>query len=85
MAKVHLYGEEFEVYDTETQVRVEKGALISSPAKAFLLQSPDRKEAIVAMIGSGGETYVLPGKATRVPDDVAEHLVAQLTVIDAIK
>ncbi|WP_242346844.1 hypothetical protein [Anaeromyxobacter terrae] len=85
MTKFYLYGEEHEVFDTETPVLVEKGALVSSPARTFLLQEPDRKSAFVVFVGAGGEAYGLSVKATRLDDELAEHLVAQAVVVEAGK
>jgi hypothetical protein len=85
MTKVHLYGEDYEVFDTETQVRVPAGSLIASLAKTFLLQTPDRQKAHVAFLGTGGEAYGLAVQALRLDDELAEHLHAQLTVVEVGK
>lgn len=85
MSKIHLYGKDYDVFEKETLAPVEEGALISSPAKAFVLQTRDRKEATVGFIGTGGELYVLPVIAMRASDDLAEHLKAQLIVVEAGK
>jgi hypothetical protein len=85
MSKIHVDGQEFEVFEKDTMVMVEPGSLISSPAKVFLLQTTDRKKACVALIGSGGETFVLHGMASRVDDGAAEHLRQQARAIEARK
>ena len=85
MSKIHLYGKDYEVYEKDTLERVDRNALVASLAKVVLLQTPDRKEAHLVFMGSGGEAYALAGPLTRVNEDTAEFLRAFLTVVEADK
>jgi hypothetical protein len=83
MTKIYLYGEYHEVFDEETKVSVPAGARIVSLARAFLVQTPDRKEADVVLLGTGGEAYALNVRALRLDDGTAEAFQAQLLVVEA--
>lgn len=85
MSKYHLYGKDYEVAENEAAVRISSADLISSPADVFLLQSADRKQAFIAFVGVGGETYTLATPAMRAGDELGEHLRAQLILVDAGK
>lgn len=86
MTKIHLYGQDFEVFESETEVNVEEGALIVSPAKMFILQTQDRKHAPIAVfMGSGGETYAAGLNLVRVDPEIEEHFKAHAFVIEQPK
>ncbi len=80
MAKIHLYGEDYEIFEKETAMQVARGDLIVSPAQVLVLQTPDRKEALVAFVGVGGEAYILPTSASRIASETEEFLKAYATV-----
>lgn len=72
MAKIHLYGQDYEVYEKEMQVQISKDSLIVSQAKPVLLQTPDRKQAHLAFLAAGGELFLANIVLTRASADFEE-------------